>query len=214
MPLEIDDCFAVDVPSAPEYDRLAEAIRPHTHDDRAVSTTDDGLALTHTYAGERGSPQAFQAAFDFLQRNANGRYSDRTLMAISRWSFVSAELVEGTRQLDGPAPAVVSLSREVTYDEETEVKTGGTAALAVTLPSGEGSKLIIATAPEARRNGYGSLLVRELRYFPFIHAWVGATNTVGQQFLLANAMHPLAMNRRQAVMYGYDEMPDEDGVAR
>lgn len=210
MPLDYVDEVTIPSP-APEEDYL----RPAYNRRGLLRETEDGLNLSRTFAGESGSPQAFQAAFDFLQRNANGRYSDRSLMAISRWGFYSSEMLDGERRSPSPTPCVFSLSREVTYDEDTEVKTGGTVAMAVTLPGGEsGSKLIIATAPDARRRGYASRLLTAAQVIPYLHAWVGQMNIVGQQFLLATGMHPIAMNRRQALMYAYDEMPEDEGVAQ
>lgn len=177
---------------------------------------DDGLTLYRTYAGEAGSPAAFMAAFDFFQRHANGRYSDRTLMALSRWSQFSTELVEGRprRTGEGIIPAVFSLAKEVTYDEDTEVKSGGTVGMAVTLPAEVGAKLVLAVAPDMRRNGYGRALLEEAGgTVHHLHTWVSSMNRAAMQFLLSASMRPIAMNRRSAVMFAWDEMPDDSGVA-
>lgn len=209
----VDDCTCEDCrppqPSpAPEADWVVEP-RPH------LSDLGDGLYLTRTYAGEAGSPQAFASAFDFLQRHAQGRYSDRTLMSVSRWSFTSAEILEGRGQPSpGSRAAAYSIAKEVTYDEDTEVKHGGTVAMAVALPAEWGAKVVIATAPNCRRQGFGTRILAHITaYTPYAHAWVGNGNIAGMQFLLNCGMRPLSMNRRQAVLFGVEDMPDEEGVA-
>lgn len=211
-----DDCRAVreriaaePAPGVADWVIEGRPNRPYIQD------LGDGLHLTRTMAGESGSPQAFASAFDFLQRHAQGRYSDRTLMSVSRWSFTSAEMVEGRRQSpDRIAASVHSIGKEVTYDEETEVKHGGTVAMAVCLPSEYGAKVVIATAPDCRRQGYGRRILQRIQStVPYAHAWVGNTNIAGMQFLLDAGMRPLSMNRRQAVLFGLEDMPDEEGVA-
>lgn len=178
-------------------------------------TQDDGVTLRRSLAGEPGSPQALHAAFDFLQRNAEGRYSDRTLMAISRWSGRAESIVSGGVDSDGPLPWVFSLSKEVAYDEDTEVKSGGTVALAVTLPAEWGAKLVMAVHPDGRRQGYGTRLMYHVKdYVSGVHAWVGNTNIVGQQFLLSIGMSPSSMNGRGALLYSFGDIPESDGVAR
>lgn len=175
----------------------------------------DGTTLRRSLAGEPGSPQAFLAAFDFLQRNAEGRYSDRTLMAISRWSSRSEDMLLDGVTPNGPMPWVFSLGKEVTYDEETEVKSGGTVALAVTLPAEWGAKFVMAVHPDARRHGYGSRLINHAQdYVSGLHSWVGNTNIAGQQFLLSIGMTPTSMNGRGALLYSYGDIPESDGVAR
>lgn len=179
------------------------------------TTQDDGVTLRRSLAGEPGSPQAFLAAFDFLQRNAEGRYSDRTLMTISRWSARSENIYAGTSDFDGPAPWVFAAAKEVTYDEDTEVKSGGTVALAVLLPAEWGAKLVMAVHPDARRQGHGRRLMMHARdYLSGIHAWVGNSNVVGQQFLLSTGMVPTSMNGRGSLLYSFGDMPEGDGVAR
>lgn len=65
---------------APAYPICDDGVQPlHGYD------LGDGLRFSAINAGEPASPLAFRTAFDFLQMHAEGRYSDRTLMAISRW---------------------------------------------------------------------------------------------------------------------------------
>lgn len=188
--------------------------------DTATRTVDldDGLHITHLMAGQPGSPQAFQSAFDFLQRNAEGRYSDRSLMSVGRWSFRSTELLsqeDRPEVFPSPRPFVFSINREVSYDEETEVKLGGTAAVAVTLPAEWGSKLVMAVHPDMRRTGQGRRLLNYAAdYISGLHAWVGNSNVVGQQFLLALGLIPVSMNSRRSMLFSYGDVPEDDGVAR
>jgi GNAT superfamily N-acetyltransferase len=146
--------------------------------------------------------------------HAEGRYSDRTLMAISRWSQRSHDHILDDRYPENPA-RMFSISREVGYDEDTEVKSGGTIALAVTLPNEQGTnKLVMAVSRDARREGYGRrLLERVSDYAHGVHAWVGNRNVCGQQFLLNVGMFPVSMNARQAVLYAFANLPEDEGVA-
>lgn len=179
------------------------------------SFEDGGLTFRRNYAGDQGSAQAFAAAFDFLQRNADGRYTDRTLMAISRWGFRCDEALREGRRIESPAPWVFSIHKEVSYDEDTEVKSGGTMALAVTIPAEWGNRLVMAVHPDVRRQGYGRrLLSQACDYVSGIHAYVGNANLVGQQFLLTVGMMPVSMTNGRSLLYAFDPMPENDGVAR
>ena len=175
----------------------------------------DGVIVRAVLAGNQSSPQAFAAAFDFLQRNADGRYTDRTLMAISRWGFRCDEALRRERRLEDPRPWVLSVHREVTYDEDTEVKSGGTMACAVTIPAEYGNRLVMAVHPDARRQGFGRRLLNEAcDYVAGLHAYVGSGNRVGQQFLLSAGMMPMSMSNGRSILYAFENLPEGDGVAR
>lgn len=174
------------------------------------------VTLTRTIEGMPGSPQAFAAAFDFLRVSADGRYSDRTLMTISRLVNRCEDILNGLEpERLGNSASVLSLTSAVHYDEDTEVKRGGTQSMAVVLPAQWGSRLVLATTPDARRRGHAERLVREASQFHAdLHTWVGHRNVNGQMFLLSLDMRPVAMNSTRALMYSWSTPDDDDGVAR
>lgn len=178
------------------------------------TATLDTPTLTVTPAGDHGSPQAFAAAFQFLRSHSDGRYSDRTLMTVGRWEARSYSILDG-RPAPDRVPAVLTLSTEVSYDEETEVKRGGTLACAVTLPSDGGFRSVLSVASTARRQGYGTELLRRLTSMylnPMF--WVGNGNREGQSFLLSCGLHPQRMNGSGAVLYARHAPDEEELVAR
>lgn len=165
--------------------------------------------------GDYGSPQAFTSAFEFLQRHGESRYSDRTLMSINRLAASSAAILDGSAPYADRPARVFICGSEVTYDEETEVKRGGTLAVAVCLPVEQGFKVVMATAPEARRQRLATSLMDMVRRGTRgSTCWVGQNNIEGQQFLLSVGMFPLAMNNRNAVLYGWRQLEEDEGVAR
>lgn len=175
------------------------------------------VELIHTRAleGDAGAAQAFASAFDFLQRNADGRYSDRTLMTVNRLATRSEDVRNGEMAERYPTPGVCSLAVAIEYDEETEVKRGGLRAVAVALPAEWGSRLVIATARDVRGNGHARQLVDDMRCnYSNLHAWVGNTNIVGQQFLLSLGAFPVAMNSNRAIMFSWTYPDEDEGVAR
>lgn len=179
--------------------------------------------LTVAYAGETEATAAFRRAFEFFQRHGEGRYSDRTLMSINRWAQRSEELRSSSPFTIPPAdegrlPGVHMLASESSYDEVTEVKAGGVCAVAVTLPAGEGdgSRLVLAVAPESRRKGFGATLFRSAISYEgrSLHSWVGQGNVDGIKFLLDMGMFPQEMNRNNAICFGFRARNrEQDGVA-
>src|SRR5690348_15239089 len=73
-----------------------------------------------------------RTAFTFFRRHADRRYSSQSLMRLLQMADMMDD--EALRASDRPEMAVYSLPPS--YDEETEVKTGGTLGCAVRLPNG------------------------------------------------------------------------------
>lgn len=179
--------------------------------------------LRVSYAGSTDAPSAFRQAFEFLQRHGEGRYSDRTLMAINRWAsrcedYNSSPLGTNLGSSYERLPGVFSLASETSYDEETEVKFGGMCAVAVTLPTEVGdSRLVLAVAPESRRKGYGRRLLTEVYNYESanFHAWVGQGNIDGIKFLLEMGMFPQEMNSQRAILFARRARAEiQEGVAQ
>lgn len=168
------------------------------------------------HAGQPGSAQAFAAAFQFLRTHSDGRYSDRTLMTVGRWETRAAEVERGTFTPE-TLPDIYTASTTVTYDEDTEVKQGGTLATAVCLPTGDGStvRTVVATTPSARRQGLASRLVERIHMrWVNPHFWVGNGNRDGQRFLLSCGLLPQRMNGSGAILFARTTPSDDELVAR
>lgn len=184
-----------------------------------MPATDTRPAITPTIdrfdVGDSGAAQAFLSAFDFLQRHAEGRYSDRTLMTVSRLSRKSEEAASGGVDSYEFGGSVLVAATEVHYDEDTEVKHGGILGVAVCIPTEQGVKAVLAVAPGARRSGVGSCLVDRLRGgFRNPTLWIGAANLVAQRFMVNQAAFPVAMNARGAIQYGWAFQEEDEGIAR
>lgn len=83
------------------------------------------------------------------------------------------------------------------------------------MPAEYGYRLVMAVHADARRQGYAQRLVQYAQGFVGgLHAWVGNSNVIGQQFLLRVGMMPTSMNGRGALLYSFGDMPESDGVAR
>lgn len=186
---------------------------PTTLETTATQTPD----ITVTTAGQgRGSGQAFATAFQFLRSHSDGRYSDRTLMTVARWEQRADQIERGLLTPEAYAD-VFSAATPVTYDEDTEVKQGGTLATAVCLPSSDGMsvRVVLATTHNARRQGLASTLLDRIhaRYVnPYFY--VGNANIAGQQFLLSKGLMPQRMNASGAILFARSVIYDDELVAR
>jgi hypothetical protein len=88
--------------------------------------------------------QALRAAPEFFRRQAEGRYSDTTIMNLSRtWDLFNEN------QSAPELPTVFIAEVPFSYDEETEVKRGGTVGMLVIFAD----KSLLAVARTARRRG-------------------------------------------------------------
>lgn len=134
-----------------------------------------------------------RGAFDFFRRNAEGKYSDNTLVNLTR-NHDSLQYGGDRNHL----PFIALAEAPYEYDEETEVKRGGTLGMMVVWPE----KTILAVNRGARRLAIGATLFHRVRYtIGDFSMWVGKTNQAGHMFCLSQGMFPSAMNGQGAVRY-------------
>lgn len=149
-------------------------------------------------------------AFTFFRRNADGRYSDRTIMQIGRTVDILNDISrrpELERNLT--LPQLVIADSEFSYDEETEVKQGGMFGVLLNF---DGQKAIIAVHKDHRRKGLGTLMMAKLRRSAMMNPmWVHRTNSGGQAFLLSNGYTPTAINFGGSMRFEYGDSVVEDG---
>lgn len=151
-------------------------------------------------------------AFNFISRCDNGRYSSRSKMKIQN-AAIRAEAEQSPYDLDlDYYPIVMTLSKTPSFDEDTEVKTGGTAGVAVVWASDNG-RFLLATAPLCREKGVAATLLDEIqRHVPQAMTWVGQTNSEAQRVLLRRGFVPSALNSSGAVCYTlHGGMPNDVG---
>jgi hypothetical protein len=143
-----------------------------------------------------------RAAFTFFRQHADRRYSSKTLMAL----IDNADRLEGTGDRYSQV-TVVTVSIPFTYDEETEVKSGGVLGMGVLLPD---RRILIAVRASARRQGLGRLIFEnlDLAYVPTSVMWLNRYNAVGQQFALAMGLVPQEMRPSGAVAYSLHPLDD------
>lgn len=138
--------------------------------------------------------------FEFIRRNSDRRYSTRTLQAILQ----AADEAENLRVYDinrpTNLPALITLTRPISYDEETEVKSGGLAAAGV-LFAGDDGRFVITTAPQFRRNGIGRALMRIANHMGPVTVYANNGNYDGQRFLLACNLMPISISSVGTVSY-------------
>lgn len=167
---------------------------------RIINSTinEPGALVGHIYSvGHPEYEAKLRWAFDFLRANGEGRYTDNTLMSLLRAADRQASEMRVAQE-----PLVIILGSPFTYDEETEVKSGGDAALAVVVPTDDlGTKTLVATVYGARRKGLGRVLVRFVRQLVDEQSsyWVGARATESILFGLACGLSPASMNGRQGL---------------
>ena len=162
-------------------------------------TCPDFDALTFTYDNARYT-QYIGQAFGFFRRHSEGRYSDATLMRLAR----AVDLANYGGESDKSAlPYLVVAQVPTSYDELTEVKTGGIVGMAALWPNME-NRLILCTARRARRAGYAKALLRivQWNWGGSIHTWVGQGNLAGQSFLAGQGLYPTVIAPSGAIRYG------------
>lgn len=168
---------------------------------------DERLTFRFAYPGYAEYGQWLRSAFGFFRRHGGGRYTDATLMQLVR----AADKYEGALRNgaefdavheDTDLPVLVVADRPYSYDEDTEVKTGGMVGLAVCWPERQG-KTLVAVQADYRRKHIGSLLLTQVRSLVRdASLWVGQQNVIGQKFLLANNLVPVGFSSGMAIRYG------------
>lgn len=143
-------------------------------------------------------------AFEFFRGCSDGRYTSSSLM----------RLHDAVDDADN-GPIIATAGMPLGYDEETEVKTGGTLGMLVADPEG---RTMLAVAPNFRRQGIATALIAAIelaettlgntltseRYF-----WVGNRNIVAQRFLLASGRFPTAMSGTGALRFAARQTQEE-----
>ncbi|MEO6132913.1 MAG: GNAT family N-acetyltransferase [Saprospiraceae bacterium] len=140
-----------------------------------------------------------RTAFDFLRRSAGGAYTSRSLVEVAN----QADSVEEGIGSDTRISLIRFANRPSSFDEETEIKTGGPVGCLLVWDSG---KALLAVKSSARGKGIGSQLVENLqRAYPESYFWVNKTNIKAQRFLLKSGLTPTAMNSQGAIRYSFNE---------
>jgi hypothetical protein len=173
---------------------------------KETASWDQGLAGADMLQGwgpeDDGYVAQMRRGFEFLRTHANGRYSDRTLMSIMR----AADRVQDDMAM-AYEPVILTLSEPFSFDEETEVKRGGTAATAVVIPVGdEGTRTCIAVAQNVRRRRYGTLLAKAVVDLVDRHTsfWTGNRAREALLFGLNLGLVPESMNTSGSVELALD----------
>lgn len=146
-------------------------------------------------------------AFSFIRQHGDGRYSSATTMRILSAAEQVEQSAAGARM--DHLPTLMTVESPMSYDEETEVKSGGLSALAVCWPHNDG-KTVVAVHRAHRRKKHGTLVVRALQDTGVgpLAFWVAASNATAQHFLLDLGFMPTSLNGSGAVRYSYDT-PEE-----
>lgn len=170
-----------------------------------LAAAPEALELLHLTPSDTGYGTHLRASFQFFRRHAQNRYSASTLMRLAN---AAGEFDDRTRQGTEQSPRTSTLLPVITvahkptsYDEDTEVKSGGTVGMMITWPDG---KALFAVTGGARRQGIGRrIFIRNSNYSmvqPYF--WVGTTNIPAQQFLLSMGLTVTGLNGNGAVRYG------------
>lgn len=148
-------------------------------------------------------------AFTFFRRHADGKYTDRTMMSLVNYADMFNAYRGDTERLAATTPLLVVAESPFSYDEVSEVKTGGVMGMAVIDPRTR--RTMIAVHGNARREGIGSqLYTTARRNFPNgIVLWAGRKNAIGQHFALSVGLVATALNSQGAIRFSMEDDEDE-----
>lgn len=135
----------------------------------------------------------------FFSTYGDRRYSPNTL---ARLEQVADALRYGNDNITRPLLLVAD--NPVTFDPETESKSGGLAGMAVCWPM---ERTLVAVNRSVRQQGIGSNLLEQLSHQVgrgALTLWVGQSNVNGHRFCLSNGFIPTAMNGTGAVRYAVE----------
>ena len=181
--------------------------------ERAAIRLLDGRQTNYTSfrSYERETSQALRSAFSFLRANADRRYSATVLMTLMDYADrMEAFDAEALRAMSDQFPTVITIGSPFSYDEETEVKSGGLVGVGVILPD---RRVLLATHRNVRRQGVAAFVHEVVRNFPTPEGcsyWIHQENRPGQQFALAVGLMPYDVNRRGAVLYRSSPLQETD----
>lgn len=147
-------------------------------------------------------------AFNFFRLNADRRYSARSLMSLQNAADAMDSAMAERRLV--ATPIVVKAYVPFEYDEDTEVKKGGTLAMGVLFPN-ENGRVMLAVAEPARRQHLGRTVMQALRDHDYhAKAWVHRENTTAQMFLLSVGFMPVTFNSQGAIQYAMENANEPD----
>jgi GNAT superfamily N-acetyltransferase len=148
-------------------------------------------------------------AFTFFRRHADGKYTDRTMMTlVNNMDTFVAFRGDGER-LATVSPLLVVAETPFSYDEVSEVKSGGVMGMGVIDPRTR--RMMIAVHKDARRQGIGSQIYVQARrnLANGIVMWAGRRNTIGQHFCLSVGLFATALNSQGAIRFSMEDDEDE-----
>ena len=173
---------------------------------------EDGIRMSIVDIENDSIGNALMASFDFMNAHGNGRYTDRTLMAIQRWAnrLGGADLsrrrdICGQQtNTDSPtAPRVIVAEKNYSYDPDTETKTGGVLGMLTLLPNidDESYRGVIAVSAQGRRRGIGTALINaspieqycDSGYLP-IYFYASAANFLAMRLAAATCLKPRSVD--------------------
>lgn len=141
-------------------------------------------------------PSEMRRAFEFLRTHGNRRYTSDTLMGVlnladRNWNRTPAV----------PPAYLLTVEQPYSFDEDTEVKVGGTAGVMVQMNNGSG-RAMMAVAQGYRRKGVArTLLAIHQSALGPASFWVAPNNAEAQHFLLSQGLQVVQMNSRGALRY-------------
>lgn len=113
----------------------------------------EGYRTVRIRPGHTDYIPALRQAFDFIRRDGGQRYTDRTLMAITRAADM-AETMDADRILALNLPVVYFTEAPYSFDELTEEKRGGIVAAGVVITNDEDVRRgVLAVRADMRRKG-------------------------------------------------------------
>jgi GNAT superfamily N-acetyltransferase len=137
----------------------------------------------------------------FFSTHADRRYSPSTL---SRLELVNEAIRYGNDNI--ARPLLIVADNPITFDPETESKSGGLSGIAVCWPM---ERTLVAVNRNVREQGIGSTLLEQMAYQvgrAALTLWVGQSNVIGHRFCLTNGFIPTAMNGSGAVRYAVENL--------
>lgn len=178
-----------------------------------------GYARQHLSSVDSGTEdfakiaQLLRQAFAFFRVHGDRRYSPNSLLKILTFADYMDRVVAGAEPFRSEAcPSIVVAETPYTYDEETEVKSGGVLGYTLLLPD---NRLMLAVHGSKRRAKIGTALLRFVTTYIATtpEVWVHRNNRTGAHFLLSLEMSPWTINSAGAVQYSEVTPESEDAGA-
>lgn len=169
---------------------------------------DSEITITAVYAGDRGYGAVLANLFRFFRAHADGKYTARTMNKLSSLPLAWEDYRASGRDMSTEFPFIANAAKPYSYDEDTEIKTGGKIGTAIAWSNGT---TVIAVNNNARRKHVATALLEHVSavYRPVL--WVGRQNIPGQMLCLKSGLYVTAMNASGALRMAGTPM-DEDGM--